>query len=214
MWDDIVRWLKQTGFEGSDFRLSSINGHSFRAIFEHLVSAANSSYYFPPPEDTREKAKWEAEFVAAVNWLRYPFPVDVKWLAAPLTPHSWPSLLGLLHWLSDMGKVERDSINIRGGITTHSSVAPYTILGKPRPISVGPYVHTGRFRRWSGGLPRSTSTGILCDDIRTLLANRPQHLPRAGSRASATLWWVYHIHVAPAYVLFNSISQPRRTRPS
>jgi kinetochore protein NDC80 len=106
MWDDIVRWLKQTGFEGSDFRLSSINGHSFRAIFEHLVSAANSSYYFPPPEDTREKAKWEAEFVAAVNWLRYPFPVDVKWLAAPLTPHSWPSLLGLLHWLSDMGKVE------------------------------------------------------------------------------------------------------------
>jgi len=39
--------------------------------------------------------------------LRYPFAsqIDTKWLAAPASMHSWPFLLGMLHWLVEMGKV-------------------------------------------------------------------------------------------------------------
>jgi hypothetical protein len=39
--------------------------------------------------------------------LRYPFAaqIDAKWLAAPASMHSWPFLLGMLHWLVEIGKV-------------------------------------------------------------------------------------------------------------
>lgn len=110
MWDDIVRWLQETSFEiSADMRPNGITGQSFRLIFEHLVSIADPDYWFPPPEMTREKGKWEAEFTGAINHLRYPWPIDTKWLAAPVAMHSWPSLLGCLHWLADLGKVRLTS---------------------------------------------------------------------------------------------------------
>jgi kinetochore protein NDC80 len=87
--------------------VSSITAQSFRTIFEHLVLVADPDYTFPPPEETREKGRWEPEMILALKFLEYPFvgSVDMKWLAAPSAPFSWPSLLGILHFLVDSGKV-------------------------------------------------------------------------------------------------------------
>jgi kinetochore protein NDC80 len=117
MWDSIIQWLRQTSFDTQGLKLSSITAQSFRGIFEHLILSVDEDYYFTPAEDIRErglkpdakeKSKWELEFTGALTWFGYPFinSIDVKWLATPSAPYSWPSLLAALHWLSDLGKVK------------------------------------------------------------------------------------------------------------
>jgi kinetochore protein NDC80 len=109
MWEDIVRWLRTStsNFDTQGLKMSSVTGQSFRGIFEHLVLVADPEYAFPDPEVTREKGKWEPEFFGALNALGYPHVpnVDVKWLATPSAPYSWPTLLGVLHWIVEIGKV-------------------------------------------------------------------------------------------------------------
>lgn len=98
---DIYSWLQSTGYEISMQTLVNITGKDFRIIFQHLVELIDPWHPFDP------KVRFEDEFLPALKALRYPFvaQMDVKWLAAPASMHSWPSLLGMLHWLVEMGKV-------------------------------------------------------------------------------------------------------------
>lgn len=86
--------------------LVNITGKDFRAIFHHLVELIDPWHPFDP------KVRFEDEFLPALKALRYPFvaQIDVKWLAAPASMHSWPSLLGMLHWLVEMGKVSHSRV--------------------------------------------------------------------------------------------------------
>ena len=88
--------------------LVNITGKDFRVIFRHLVELVDPWHPFDP------KVRLEDEFLPALKALRYPFvqQMDVKWLAAPASMHSWPSLLGMLHWLVEMGKVSHDHIDM------------------------------------------------------------------------------------------------------
>lgn len=88
--------------------LANITGREYRNIFQYLYSMLDPGYPFEP------QARFEDEFIQALKCIRYPFvgQVDPKWLAAPASMHSWPSLLGVLHWLTVMCKVRRGRIRL------------------------------------------------------------------------------------------------------
>ncbi|KAL4068416.1 HEC/Ndc80p family-domain-containing protein [Scleroderma yunnanense] len=100
MRQEIFSWLQTTEYEISMQTLMSITGKDYRAMFQHLVNLVDPYYPFDP------KMRFEDEFQPALRALRYPFAsqLDNKWLAAPGSMHSWPTLLAVLHWLVVMGK--------------------------------------------------------------------------------------------------------------
>ncbi|KAG6866081.1 hypothetical protein C0991_008833 [Blastosporella zonata] len=104
MRQEIVGYLQGVGFEISMASLANITGKDFRAIFDFLILTLDPSHPFS------QGARFEDEFVPALKALRYPFAhqIDNKWLAAPASMHSWPSLLGVLHWLVEMCKLRGD----------------------------------------------------------------------------------------------------------
>jgi kinetochore protein NDC80 len=101
MRQEIHSWLQCTGYDISMQTLANITGKDFRAIFHHLVIILDPWHPFEPT------SRFEDEFLPALKALKYPFvtQIDNKWLAAPASMHSWPFLLGMLHWLTEMGKV-------------------------------------------------------------------------------------------------------------
>lgn len=101
MRQDILIYLQSSGFDISMPTLSNIQGKDYRAIFDFLVLTLD------PFHPLNTNARFEDEFVPALKALRYPFAhqIDNKWLAAPASMHSWPSLLGVLHWLVELCKV-------------------------------------------------------------------------------------------------------------
>ena len=101
MRQEIFAWLQTTEYEISMQTLMSITGKDYRSMFQHLVNLVDPCYPFDP------KARFEDEFQPALRAFRYPFvsQLDNKWLAAPGSMHSWPTLLAVLHWLVQMGKV-------------------------------------------------------------------------------------------------------------
>jgi kinetochore protein NDC80 len=104
MRQDVVGWLQSTEYDISMQTLANITGKEYRNIVQYLFSMLDPGYPFDP------QARFEDEFIPALRCLRYPFvgQVDPKWLAAPASMHSWPSLLGVLHWLVVMCKVRRE----------------------------------------------------------------------------------------------------------
>ena len=108
MRQDIVSWLQSTEYDISMQTLANITGREYRNIFQYLYSMLDPGYPFEP------QARFEDEFIQALRCIRYPFvgQVDPKWLAAPASMHSWPSLLGVLHWLTAMCKVRRGSVRL------------------------------------------------------------------------------------------------------
>ncbi|THH14706.1 hypothetical protein EW146_g5652 [Bondarzewia mesenterica] len=100
MRQDIFALLQSTSYDISMQTLISINGRDYRGIFNHLVLLLDGNYPFDP------KLRFEDEFLPALKALQYPFvnQLDTKWLAAPASMHSWPALLGVLHWLAMMCK--------------------------------------------------------------------------------------------------------------
>ncbi|KAJ3511680.1 hypothetical protein NLJ89_g3955 [Agrocybe chaxingu] len=104
MRQDVYNYLNESGFEISMPALTSMQGKDYRAIFDTLVLTLDSSYPF------KDGARFEEEFVPALRALRYPFAhqLDPKWLAAVASPHSWPYLLGVLHWLVELCKMRTD----------------------------------------------------------------------------------------------------------
>lgn len=103
MRQDVHAYLNEAGFEISMQTLTSMQGKDYRAIFDTLVLTLDPFHPF------KDGARFEEEFLPALKALRYPFAhqIDPKWLAAVASPHSWPYLLGVLHWLVELCKVRR-----------------------------------------------------------------------------------------------------------
>ena len=104
MRQDIVSWLQSTEYDISTQTLANITGKEYRNIVQYLFSMLDPGYGFDP------QMRFEDEFIQALKCIRYPFvgQIDPKWLAAPASMHSWPHLLGVLHWLIVMCKVRRE----------------------------------------------------------------------------------------------------------
>jgi kinetochore protein NDC80 len=100
MRQDIFQFLQRTQFEIGPTTLSNIQGKTYRTIFEFLISELDPVYYDP----NEPRGRFEDEFAPALKAQRYPYAhtMDNKWLAAPASMHSWPPLLGVLHWLVEM----------------------------------------------------------------------------------------------------------------
>lgn len=100
MRQDVFHYLNESGFEISMQSLTSMQGKDYRAIFDTLLLTLDPCY------PLREGARFEDEFIPALKALKYPFAhqIDPKWLAAVASPHSWPYLLGVLHWLVELCK--------------------------------------------------------------------------------------------------------------
>lgn len=118
MRQDVVSWLQSTEYDISMQTLANITGKEYRNIVQYLFSMLDPGYPFDP------QARFEDEFTPALKCLRYPFvgQIDPKWLAAPASMHSWPSLLGVLHWLVVMCKVRRKSLSLFTGDSYSSPV--------------------------------------------------------------------------------------------
>lgn len=104
MRQDILSYLQSSGFDITMATLANIQGKDYRAIFDFLI--LNLDPFHP----LNQNARFEDEFVPALKAVRYPFAhqIDNKWLAAPASMHSWPSLLGVLHWLVELNKMRTD----------------------------------------------------------------------------------------------------------
>ncbi|KAG6829987.1 hypothetical protein H0H87_009594 [Tephrocybe sp. NHM501043] len=114
---EIVHYMQDAGHEITMASLANITGKDFRAIFDFLVVMLDPQHPFI------QGARFEDEFVPALKALRYPFAhqIDNKWLAAPASMHSWPSLLGVLHWLVEMCKAPVSKLQNENGLLTADS---------------------------------------------------------------------------------------------
>lgn len=101
MRQDILLWLQDTEFNITMAVLRDVTVKDFREIFYHLVGLIDPGHLF------NTSARFEDEFMLSLKALKYPYvnQIDVKWLVSPAAMHSWPSLLGMLHWLVEIAKV-------------------------------------------------------------------------------------------------------------
>ncbi|KAJ3989988.1 HEC/Ndc80p family-domain-containing protein [Lentinula detonsa] len=99
---DILNFCHDLGLDISMAQLLNIQRKDYRIIFEFLVELLDPCY----PIDSTEK--FEDTFIPALKTLGYPYAhsIDTKWLAAVGSPHTWPHLLGVLHWLVEMCKMK------------------------------------------------------------------------------------------------------------
>jgi len=104
MRQELVSWLQSANYDISMHILANITAKEYRNIFQYLYSMLDQDYPFD------SQARFEDEFITALKCVRYPFvgQVDPKWLAAPASMHSWPSLMGVLHWLTVICKVRHE----------------------------------------------------------------------------------------------------------
>lgn len=109
MRNTIFSWLQESQFQGTISRqtLLSPTAKDFRGIFEHLINLLDPMYIFG-----EKGRKFEDEVVPLLKACQYPFAdsIDKKWLAAPASMHSWPSLLAMMHWLVELCKVKSPSL--------------------------------------------------------------------------------------------------------
>lgn len=112
MRQDILSYLQGDDFDISMGTLTNIQGKDYRAIFTYLLLTLD------PCHPLNENARFEEQFVPALKSLKYPYAhqIDNKWLAAPASMHSWPSLLGVLHWLVEVCKVRLIALPLSPGI--------------------------------------------------------------------------------------------------
>ncbi|KZP20832.1 hypothetical protein FIBSPDRAFT_741803 [Athelia psychrophila] len=100
MRQDILLWLQDTEFNITMSVLRDVTVKDFREIFHHLVILIDPSHPFNPV------GRFDDDFLMALKALKYPYmnQIDVKWLVSPAAMHSWPTLLGMLHWLVEIAK--------------------------------------------------------------------------------------------------------------
>ncbi|KAJ8481219.1 hypothetical protein ONZ51_g6140 [Trametes cubensis] len=100
MRQDVATFLISTGFEVAPQMLQNITGKDFRAVFQHLI------LYFDPLWPFKPEQRFEESFMQALKAMKYPYlgQIDIKWLPTPAAMHSWPALLGMLHWLVELGR--------------------------------------------------------------------------------------------------------------
>ena len=104
---EVVEWLHRTELDVPNNILQKLTARQFSEIYQHLVLLLDPAWPF------EEGAKLEGQFLQPLQAFRYPFvgSIDIRWLAAPAAPHSLPSLLAVLHWLTDLGKVRFAFLN-------------------------------------------------------------------------------------------------------
>lgn len=104
---EVVEWLHRTELDVPNNILQNLTARQFSEIYQHLVLLLDPAWPF------EEGAKLEGQFLQPLQAFRYPFvgSIDIRWLAAPAAPHSLPSLLAVLHWLTDLGKVRFAFLN-------------------------------------------------------------------------------------------------------
>lgn len=107
MRQDIVGWLKAHDFDTSSNPLSNIHAKGYQMIFRQLVLIIDDGYNFS------DNVPLQDEVLNTLRALEYPYvsSLDAKWFAAPASMHSWPSLLGVLHWLVELGKCYEEYLN-------------------------------------------------------------------------------------------------------
>ena len=103
MRQDIVEWFQQNDYVLQPQALMNITAKDFRGIFEQLVLCLDPDWPFDPAK------RFDDQLMQALKALQYPYVnnLDQKWLATPGAQFSWPSVLGMLHWLAELGKVRR-----------------------------------------------------------------------------------------------------------
>ncbi len=103
MRQELLAFLKQAGLEIGMSTLTNIQAKDYRSIFDFLILTLDSHYPIPDPS----KVKLEDYFKQTLTALRYPYvaAIDPKWLVAPASMHSWPVLLGVLHWVAKVAEV-------------------------------------------------------------------------------------------------------------
>lgn len=101
MRQDVVTWLQSNGVDVNPQILQGITSKNFRQIFQDLVNLLDPTWSFDADK------RFEEQFMNALRALQYPYiaQIDLKWLATPAAMPSWPSFLGLFHWLSETGRV-------------------------------------------------------------------------------------------------------------
>lgn len=101
MRQDVGQFLMGTGFEVAPQMLQNITGKDFRAVFQHLIECLDPIWSF------KSEQRFEEQFMQALRAMKYPYigQIDLKWLPTPAAMHSWPSLLGMLHWLVELCRV-------------------------------------------------------------------------------------------------------------
>ncbi|KAI0781147.1 HEC/Ndc80p family-domain-containing protein [Trametes elegans] len=109
MRQDIGQFLMSTGFEVAPQMLQHITGKDFRAVFQHLITCLDPLWPF------HVELRFEEHFVQALRAMKYPYvgQLDMKWLPTPSAMHSWPALLGMLHWLVELNKAREHYMNSR-----------------------------------------------------------------------------------------------------
>lgn len=107
----IFNWLQESQIQATVSRqtLLSPTAKDFRAIFEHLVGLLDPTFVFG-----EKGKKFEDEVIPILKAHHYPFAdaLDKRWLAAPASMHSWPSLTAMLHWLSELSRVRHGLYSI------------------------------------------------------------------------------------------------------
>ncbi|KAI0646849.1 HEC/Ndc80p family-domain-containing protein [Trametes meyenii] len=109
MRQDVGTFLMSTGFEVAPQMLQNITGKDFRAVFQHLIQCLDPLWPF------HTELRFEEHFMQALRAMKYPYvgQIDIKWLPTPAAMHSWPSLLGMLHWLVELCKAREHYMDSR-----------------------------------------------------------------------------------------------------
>jgi len=94
--EEILEFLMETGYphQISAKILSAPTTKEFLRVFEHLYSLINSNF--------KMDGKFSEEIPRILKQLKYPYPLSKSAMFAIGSLHTWPALLGALHWLVNL----------------------------------------------------------------------------------------------------------------
>ncbi|KAH8825393.1 HEC/Ndc80p family-domain-containing protein [Flagelloscypha sp. PMI_526] len=138
MRQDILAYLQRNGVDIVTQTLTDIQAKDFRSIFNYLIGILDPDFPFNPTLDYAVKHDVKAdkdkqargredEFMLALASVRYPFVSEIKdkkWITSPGAMHTWPTLLGLLHWLVEACKIREEYFNMSGSTTQNVANVP------------------------------------------------------------------------------------------
>ncbi|GJJ12204.1 hypothetical protein Clacol_006445 [Clathrus columnatus] len=95
----ILKFLTERQFPGNITlkTLQSPTNKDFQTVFRWLFEILDPCYVM-----CKGNKKFEDEIIPTLRYHRYPAAdqINVKWLQAVGSMHAWPSLLGVLHWMT------------------------------------------------------------------------------------------------------------------
>ncbi|KAH9934885.1 HEC/Ndc80p family-domain-containing protein [Fomitopsis serialis] len=119
MRQDVVTWLLDNGMNYSPQVLQQITSKDFRTVYQDLVRLLDPEWPFT-------EQKFEEQFVQSLRALRYPYlgQLDIRTLTTPGAMHTWPLLLGVLHWLAEMGRARTRYLESKDVTLQDSELVP------------------------------------------------------------------------------------------